>query len=76
MICKLSKNKDKQHLDKPKISVYTPNLKEHLQRSFGILAGTTTSAAVVAFPLSLISTFLVPLDLILHLVTQSRVRGQ
>jgi len=50
MICKLSKNKDKQHLDKPKISVYTPNLKEHLQRSFGILAGTTTSAAVVAFP--------------------------
>jgi len=42
--------------------------------SLGILAGTTTSAAVVAFPLSLIPTFLVPVDLILHLITLSRVR--
>ena len=44
--------------------------------SLGILAGTTTSAAVVAFPLSLIPTFLVPVDLILHLITLSRVRRQ
>ena len=42
--------------------------------SLGILAGTTTSAVVVAFPLSLIPTFLVPVDLILHLITLSRVR--
>ena len=44
--------------------------------SLGILAGTTTSAVVVAFPLSLIPTFFVPLYLILHLVTLSYVLRQ
>lgn len=34
--------------------------------TLGLLAGTTSSALVVAFPLSLIPTFLVPAYLILH----------
>jgi hypothetical protein len=42
--------------------------------SLGLLAGATTSAAVVAFPLSLIPTFLVPFYLILHLISLYRVR--
>ena len=44
--------------------------------SLGILAGTTTSAAVVAFPLSLIPTFLVPFYFILHLITLDQARRQ
>ena len=44
--------------------------------SLGILAGTTTSAAVVAFPLSLIPTFLVPFYFILHLITLDQAPRQ
>ena len=43
---------------------------------FGILAGTTTTAVVAIFPLSLIPTFLVPLSLILHLIGLSQLRGK
>ncbi|SRR6266436_9462 len=42
--------------------------------TLGLLAGTTSSALVVAFPLSLIPTFLVPAYLILHLIALDRVR--
>ncbi len=42
--------------------------------SLGLLAGGTTSAVVVAFPLSLIPTFLVPFYFILHLISLHRVR--
>ena len=44
------------------------------QSTLGILAGATTSAAVVTFPLSLIPTFLVPFYLILHLIALGQVR--
>ena len=43
--------------------------------SLCLLAGATPSALVVAFPLSLIPTFLVPLYFILHLIALHRVRG-
>ncbi len=42
--------------------------------TLGLLAGTTSSALVVAFPLSLIPTFLVPVYFILHLIALDRVR--
>jgi len=44
------------------------------QSTLGILAGATTSAAVVTFPLSLIPTFLVPFYLMLHLIALDQVR--
>jgi hypothetical protein len=46
------------------------------QSTLGVLAGTTTSALVVAFPLSLIPTFLVPFYFILHLITLDQARRQ
>ncbi len=44
--------------------------------SLGVLAGATTSALVVTFPLSLIPTFLVPFYFILHLITLDQARRQ
>jgi len=46
------------------------------QSTLGILAGATTSALVVTFPLSLIPTFLVPFYFILHLITLDQARRQ